>query len=565
MSRKQLLIVICALACFAIFQPVVTQAWEFGLQASWEWKYEYYNQHGANGFFGPYNVDNGPGDMANLNFWNGGQFDTNFTSSGSAGMSSFQMDFFPTFQINPAIRISGKYRLGEYGNPYNSKYYTQEAPGVNNAFTEGQWTLLWGTAQTPWGVFGIGKRLWAFGAGLQYDGNATSTESILLSTPYGPFDFGLGYYPYRYVGFSRYSELYGLGDPFDLITVTPGIERRYYSLADKSGSTSRDFLAFVTYTQGALQSGILANFGAFHLGPEASLYKTQPIAQDSDYTHGTFFAKYSGPTFFVNAEAAWMYWTDRYSDPTGLFIQYNIPNTTRYIEQWRFMVELGLLAGPAKFSLLAAQTPGPDRRNGRLIDRQPAAFVWHPSFDERLGNFSLFRQYSYLLSYNYGSGLGAYDLNHDGYMRDAFVLAARIDYAAAANLNISISSTWAERTSNGYSWGCLGPIPSAGALKQYGDIGQVDICLNRYPGAPNIPDRSLGFEIDAGIDWQLLEGWQVGMVFGYWRPGKWFNYACIDRSVPNWQIGTALNFFGVRPNRTIDPVTGGEFYCRFDF
>jgi len=62
--------------------------------------------------------------------------------------------------------------------------------------------------------------------------------------------------------------------------------------------------------------------------------------------------------------------------------------------------------------------------------------------------------------------------------------------------------------------------------------GNIDFTFNRYTASPNIPDRSLGYEIDTGFDWRLLEKWQIGMVFGYWQPGKWFNYACIDRSVP---------------------------------
>jgi len=75
----------------------------------------------------------------------------------------------------------------------------------------------------------------------------------------------------------------------------------------------------------------------------------------------------------------------------------------------------------------------------------------------------------------------------------------------------------------------------------------------------------LGYEIDLGLEWKLLEGWTAGVVVGYWLPGKWFSYACIDRSVAGWQTGVAGNFFGVRPDRGIDPVVGGEFAVTFDF
>ncbi len=54
-------------------------------------------------------------------------------------------------------------------------------------------------------------------------------------------------------------------------------------------------------------------------------------------------------------------------------------------------------------------------------------------------NTGLFRPYSYLMVYNYG--LGAF-FNADtcsGYADDASILAARLDYAVAANLNVYIS------------------------------------------------------------------------------------------------------------------------------
>jgi hypothetical protein len=556
--------------CFAL-EGTSAHAWQLAdLDVAFTWKYEWYNQRGNKGFFGTYNVDNGPGTTANLNFWNGGQFDTNITTSADAGWSYFNVEFNPKFQINPAIKIIGKYRMGTYGDPINSNYHTQDAPGVNNAFGEGQWTMFWATAQTPWGVFGIGKRPWRFGTGLQYDSDAATTESIVLAVPYGPLDIGIGYYPYRFVGTSSIPSQAALGDPYDLITVTPGISRQYFSRADKSGTLSTDVLAFVTYSNGPLHAGISGNYGSFHIGPEAPLNVIQPtaqlVAQDSEYCHGSIFAKYMNGRFFFNVEAAWLYWTDRYSDPTGLFLANGIPNTTRYIEQWRYMAELGCMAGPAKVSLLYAMTPGPDRRNGTFIGKQPGAFIWHPTFDTHLGNFSVFRPYAYIFSYDYGSGLNAYNLSADGFTRDASVLAARLDYAVAANLNVFGTFAWAERASNGYSWGSIGPNAGV-AGSNFPDAldGNISFNFNRYGASPNIPDRGLGYEIDTGFDWKLLDRWKIGMVLGYWQPGKWFNYACIDRSVPGWHTGNAGNLFGTRPDRTLDAVIGGEFSSTFEF
>jgi hypothetical protein len=570
------------LGCLS-FSSFPALAWEFELQGAFNWTYEWYSQQGSKGFSGPYNVDGGGGTHAgNLNFWNGGQFDTNITTGSQAGWSYFNVEFWPKITLNPAIRFQGKYRLGTYGNPLASDKYTFDAPGVNNAFSEGQWTMFWATAQTPFGIFAVGKRPWTFGTGLQYDGeDAATTESVALVAPYGPFDIGIAFYPYRFAGYSgipafaQYDYFLGLTvafDPFDLPTyTTPGgtaVAGQYFSRADSSGTLGKDFLIFVSYHNGPMNLGVIGSYLSCHIGPEAVLQDPADplpapavVAMDSESFQGTAYAKYNNGRFFFNAEAAWIYWNDRWqSDPNGVI---GTPHT-HYTEQWRYMMEMGAMCGPAKVSLLNAWTPGPDRRAGALIDKQPAAFVWHRTFDRLHGNFDVFRPYSYLFSYNYGAGLGAYNLSGDGYIRDAFVLAARLDYAVAANLNLFGSFFYANRTSNGYSWGCIGPNAGAGFFAQTPD-GNININLNRYAASPNIPDTSLGYEIDFGFDWKLLEGMTGGVLVGYWQPGKWFNYACIDRSVSGWPTGVPGNFFGTRPDRALDSIIGGNFYLRYEF
>jgi hypothetical protein len=586
MRRVHFLRLAVFLALSLLFLALPAWGWEFELSGSFNWTYEWYSQRGGKGFFGPYNVDNGGGTFAgNLNFWNGGQFDTNITSGSQAGWSYFNVEFWPKIKLNEAIRLQGKYRLGTYGNPLTSDYHTFDAPGINNAFSEGQWTMFWATAQTPFGVLAVGKRSWTFGTGLQYDGeDAASTESLSLVAPYGPLDIGIAFYPYRFAGsssipaFAQYDPFVGLivpFDPFDLPRYrTPiigiPVAGQYYSRADSSGALGKDFLLFVNYHNGPVNLGIVGSFVSYHIGPEAVLQiPADPlpapavVAMNSELFHGAAYLKFNNGRFFFNAEGAWLYWTDQWqSDPNAVI---GAPHT-RYTEQWRYMVEMGATCGPARVSSLTAWTPGPDRRAGILIDRQPAAFVWHRTFDSLHGNFDVFRPYNYLFSYNYGSGLGAYNLSGHGYVRDAFVFATRLDYAVAANLNLFGSLFYAHRTSNGYSWGCIGPNAGAGFFNPspFPD-GNININLNRYAASPNIPENSLGYEINLGLDWRLLEGLTCGVLVGYWQPGKWFNYACIDRSVIAWHTGTAGNFFGTRPDRTLDPIVGGNFYLKCEF
>ncbi len=490
------------LMCF----PTEAPGWELDMSGSMRWAYEWYQQLGSKGFFGPYDLDRGANTTtANLNFWDGGQFDTNIVTSADSGWSYFSVTLDPTVKINQAIRLKARLRLAEYGNPHASNYYTEESPGTNNAFSEGQWTLFWATAQTPWGTFGVGKRPWQFGNGLQYDGaDALTTESVVLVVPYGPLDIGFGFYPYRYAG------LQGIlpEDPLDLQI------SRYFSRADRSGSFSKDILSFLTYNRGQMYAGILGVYGSYHIGPEARLGANQRVGQNSDYFHGTAFLRFNNGHYFYNAEIAWLFWTDKYDDPLG---RVGLPNP-RYVQQVRLMSEQGIYAGPFKASLLQAWMPGPDRRNGALIDRQAAAFVWHPTLDSYLGSYSVFRPYSYLFSYDYGSGLNAYNLSRDGFVRDALVVAVRLDYSVAANLNTYGSFFYARRTSNGYGWGCIAPNDTF--LTRIANDGNIQFNINGVAGSPNIPDNALGYEIDTGFEWKLLEGWSANVVVGYWQSGK---------------------------------------------
>ena len=104
-------------------------------------------------------------------------------------------------------------------------------------------------------------------------------------------------------------------------------------------------------------------------------------------------------------------------------------------------------------------------------------------------------------------------------MRDALVLAARLDYAVAANLNVGLGFFRADRTSNGYSWGCIGPNAGRGAFPRTPD-GNINLNLNRYRDSPNIPDGSLGSEIMFSMDWKLLEQLVLGINVAYWKPER---------------------------------------------
>jgi hypothetical protein len=607
MATKRYVSVFCLMVFLISVSLAPAYAWEFNLTGTFGWTHEWYNQQGTKGFFGNYNVDAANQGTANLNFWDGQQFDTNFVTGANAAWSYFQVDFDPIIKINEAVRMYSHYRIASWGDPVGSRYVTESAPGVREAFSQGQWTQFWVTANMPWGVLGVGKRPWKFGTALQYDGSdSLTTESISLTAPYGPFDIGIAYYPFRYAGSSGifatvgYSNTPAYADPYDLphYTDTHGTTQipsgQYFSRADRSGAFSNDFLVYLNYSNGPVSAGALCAYGTFHIGPECDLTgkgdaesRAHVVPVDEDLFHGTIYEKYNNGKFFLNSEVAWLYWTDRfggnaqnlnpaylyppqpYYTTTARFPQYP---QTRYVEQLRAAIETGLICGPAKISFLSVWTPGPDRRNGMYIDRQPAAFVRHPAYDARLGNYSLVVPYAYLFTYNYGSGLNGYNLNRDGYLRDAFVLAGRLDYAVASNLNLFGSFFWAQRTSVGYGWGCLKPAFDDTTNYATGNIDFSSVnpgpYMSQAPNTPNITDRSLGYEIDLGLNWKLLEGWQFSVVGAYWAPGKWFSYACIDRSIASWNDPESSQRGAVTArtrDRSIDGVLGGQFNITSSF
>jgi hypothetical protein len=266
--------------------------------------------------------------------------------------------------------------------------------------------------------------------------------------------------------------------------------------------------------------------------------------------------KYFNGRFFFNAEAA--YFNDSI---------YRIGKAPLYNESWRGMVEAGVLAGPGKISFLYAFLPGADRRNGALIDRQP--------YVQGGANacYVVFQPYSYLLAYAYGAGVNAFDLDRNGYINEAWVAAARADYAVAANLNVFGTFLWAERSSHGHGWGYIRPAQKATVTRVVNAAGtgvdQVQwtpyVVYKDNANAPSIPDNALGWEVTAGLNWKLLEKFQVSVLGSYWKPGKWFNYACIDRSVQNWDVPTAANRWGVNPDRKIDPIVGAQIIVTSDF
>ena len=148
-------------------------------------------------------------------------------------------------------------------------------------------------------------------------------------------------------------------------------------------------------------------------------------------------------------------------------------------------------------------------------------------------------------------------------MTDATVLAGRLDYALAANLNVYCSFLWAQRASHAWQ---LGSIWTANRDLMFTPLQSVFTPqLDFTQPVPTIPDTDLGWEIDMGGQWKLLENLLLSVTAAYWQPGRWFNFACVDRSIPNWGNPNQANNWSTNPDRTIDPILGLQINAIADF
>ncbi len=563
-------------------------AWEFSMDGQFNWEYDLRGQTGSNGFFGPYDVDAGSGAtytpgtvtpvlvpgssqapaimnsvvqnaitpgaataygagyFAPLNFWMGFNLpgnDQNLTTSGSSFTSgsngswnTVYMDTLMDLHFNKAVRVRGRYHIGQWQTPgistspgetVASQYLMYHANGIQRSISPGYWNTLWIAVQLPWGHLSLGKKPMVLGTGLGFNGEENRTfEHIMLRTSYGPIKMMVAYAPYQ-----------------------PGMTNSAYYNQDFDQNNNRIWnnMDGLLYQSGPIDAGIVwAQYG-WHTGGEGIL-NSPGVRNNNPYGDfagnlGCAYLKYNNGRFFFNSEADWFYLNAKMH-------KRSYPGLPPYRQHWRWAVLGGAIGGPAKISLLYAWLAGPDRRGGNQID-QTGLQTDVGIRSNQFSNTGFFRPYSYLMVYAYGLGthMNADTLN--GTAEDASIYAARLDYAAAANLNIYGSFFWADRTSkSGYGWGFIRPDTA-----HPGMVTWVD-----RVGAPNIPDPNLGYEIGAGLDWKLLEGFTMTLTTSYWKPGKWFSYACVDKSLLNWNPPAGAGNFGwgVLPSRSIDPVLGTE-------
>ncbi len=245
------------------------------------------------------------------------------------------------------------------------------------------------------------------------------------------------------------------------------------------------------------------------------------------------FLKYNNGRVFTNLEYDW-FTLDQYNS----VFQPIVTNTQNvHQEGYMWFSEAGAFAGPAKVSLLYAISSGPVLNNGYVDSRINNQGRQDKVYNGLALNDQALEAYQYLLFNTYAGGnnggwLTGLNLtpNEIGKMADAFCFAGRIDYAVASNLNVYGTYMWAHRLEKAgfYKGGYLSTGATATAAQRQAFV------LNNFGAAsaevggpinPFVDDGFLGWEVNAGFDWKLLENFNWGFKYAYWQPGEWFDQA----------------------------------------
>ena len=573
-------------------------AWDFTTQGQFEWRYRYIGRaNGYQDLFGDMRLqDNplltfpagtGPIGFAGPNFWrgyngpNGGPMATGSWGSQvqvvragfafadcDASEYDQRMTFLPELRINNAIRLRGNIDLASIRQKYNHRDMVTNGPMdrwyqdrmSQNAFDTAmtpsinQWHL---TAQLPWGVLSVGARDFAWGTGAVLGYN-TRNDSLLFVLPYGPFriipQFWLANNPDGFGPFRPYGALGGALDPAADHT---GPAPNTVTNMDNGDHFPVWWSVVMTYTNGPVDMGFgflqrtlhssnanLAAAGAPGLGYLPVYYNPLSAAPDQIYGYGgmdqalllfTTYLKYNNGRFFTNLEYWWL-------NADNTFLSYGQslrPLSTAngapplYMEASMAFAEIGAMCGPAKLTGMFAWSGGRALNNGN-----PTKFYTGIAINNQATD-----PYNYLLFHTYGGGNDApwnpnylaFTNDENGQMADAWALAARLDYAVAANLNIWGSYMWANRVEeNGWlagqkDWNGNEATILGGALPWNANQAQAwkNYAMPGSGGAmnPYVDSCALGWEADFGVDWKLLENMTVSSRYAYWQPGTWFDQA----------------------------------------
>jgi hypothetical protein len=621
--------------CLAVtvFCVETSRAWEFSLRGEAEWRYRYISRTGPGDLFGNAEQAQKPGNATATSIgFSGPQALAvrveGYSSKGSDAAYAEQRFFlYPEFKLNEAIRIRANVTF--QGN-VNANYRGGGANWVTNPHYSG-WTMVdsrdlyattglavpilrafWATVRTPLAILTVGTRPAAFGLGWNVHEDDSFARSLALIVPYGPMSFVLSQYLHD-AGYQHTDPNDDRNTRLSLYTIASGV--------DQNKVFKLNTAVAVRYAQGSLDCGTLLYLisrenqhslmqpgGTYQDDREASSivsmltnwpawkldYSTANmpmyIADISNLT-GIAYFKYTNGRVALNAEYDCIKTDVRRNGGRPL---------SGFAQAWA--AEGSAYAGPTKVSIAGFYRSGWDRRGGWVNVGTPIGRVWYKDngnnwrmafVNDKMDHFlavflgggdSPIRPYNFLMGL-YGTGNNSYTSTGVATYEDFLGVAARLDYAVAANLNVFASFLKGRRASNTatpvgfyngvWALGVLTPADQAnnpGSGTFYGPSGTYP-----YTGkpVPNVPDNDLGWEANAGFQWKVLENLTWKSLFAYWQPGKWFNWAYQDLTVSTVNLIMPVppdtnpnygNLTGsINPSRTISPIIAFQSSFLFEF
>ncbi|MFH0959561.1 MAG: hypothetical protein V1897_12735 [Pseudomonadota bacterium] len=581
------------IAIVAVCAAAPAFAWEFSMKGDWEWRYRYWTRTGQNDIFGEMNAT-----QVNLGINHLSVFPTAGTTNRMggnfgvlAGQNNYGCDMsltdnrstiYPKIKVNKAISVEGSVNLTSLGiwsdgDPYNfggtlgganagtfrnvgfynSMYVPiQDRPvasNVPNTFVTLQW--LKASIKTPMLDFSLGYKTSAIGMGLWKHKDNRSSASFSVTAHYGPFK--IGFSPY----FGRDLSTWALntnGNPSSRNTGAGSTQRQ---------EDRRDYfkavMGEIVYRNGPMELQLVSD--SYHqpsapavpAGVVANRFRgaALAVAAPSDDVlryRIALAAKYNNGRFFLNGEADWF---NRWRSGRGTGNPATqLVNQNEDDQAWLYGLELGALCGPSKvtFNYVRATGDDPSTRN----TSEDAAVA------EQSVSAPYMKQWGYLMYYMYGTGDG-WDASGNGQPTNFHHVGGRLDYALAANLNtfVVFSQAWRDQPSS-YRLG--GDYAIQGRIWTNDDILNWQLNGGTQQAVPGSA-TDIGWELDFGHDWKLLEGLTWSTTFAIWKPGNWWAYAYPNTA----NIYRALNSATVIGNanqaiatfnlgRDIDPLFAAE-------
>lgn len=594
-------VVTVLLAMVSVFAAAAVFAWEFKMKGDSEWRYRYWERTGEDDIFGRMSADGVNLGVNHLATWP--SMATQTAASGTFGVLAgennfgsdissvdFRCTLYPTIKVNKAIRIRAGVNLtslGIYsdGEPLaglpsnviphagaftnfgyvNSLYLPlgtrPAAVDVPNTYVTLQW-LKW-SIKTPMVDFSLGYKTSKLGMGLWKHHDTRASASFGFKVKYGPLAIGFSPYWTRRNSDWRAGRNPGAAPGAGFPRGRDVGEDAQYR-KEHIRNYFRAFMGDIQYKNGPFVMRIVSDSYAQEAHNEIDNHNQragdlQGDLEDPDRWRYRFHvsAAYYNGRFFWNGEADWFLSWRSGEDirETAVLVEeaYNS-------DGWLCGTEFGLLAGPCKLTLNYIRATGDDP-NTR--DTGESSFQGDSGVND-----AYMRGWGYLMYHLYGTGT-CFGANGFGYPFDLHHAGGRVDHAVASNLNVwgLFSYAWRDQP-NAWKWGGDGRI-GVEAFTNDDLIAAQAGDTTRIP----VPDhaREIGWEVDLGCSWRLLENFTWNTTVAYWQPGNWWGYAMPNTAAIYRANGGAAivadDYLNARvnPGREIDPFVAVETNLVIDF